>query len=281
MPRHVLLGCAAATAMWCALATAQADEGPADQIRAAMDTFLQAVSDQDMEVATGLLHERFVGWLDREPGVLDGAAIVSQITADPPPEGTSLGDCEPEVLGDVALAVAPLNLPADQGLGGVRVATVWLRGGDDWKLLMLTLGLDPEQATAMLPAFSGEVRSLDAFIEQIESAGAVGTAPQELVDLCLPEAVLGGPYGPGGALEVTDLETARPFVLAMPDTKFVPAEDPKELKLIGDGCAFWAVHTDVTQGEGEPTAQRQVMLLVRDALTDSWKIALYLGVPLK
>lgn len=256
-----------------------AAQDDAEDVRAILDTFLGAALEGDVETATECLHEMSVVYFDPEMGVADGLTFIEQMIADdPPPEGLAFGEYEPLIMGDFATVIAPLEFPP--GINGppmpVSMGAVLIREDGEWRVLVMSMLADdmaPLGDPEVDAVFEAMAETLEPFGQQIGESILSGD-PEAFLDLCLPEGIVAGPWGPENAPMAARVADVQDGTADLPKLGLVVGEaNPQEgVRLLGMGCAWMAVNTIVKDAAGELKPARHTAICVFDAEEGTWSV---------
>jgi ketosteroid isomerase-like protein len=282
MARTMCAGVALLVVAACGVGFAQDD---AAAVKTAVDSFLAAAKAADTEALGELLHDSFV-FVDPDTGVKDTQGFIDGVVDDPAPADMSLGEYEPEMYGDVALALPPLNMPAEIPMDvDVRLGLLLMRTGGEWQLLALWLLIPGDTAEAMpAPERQGleqARKQLEEFLAELEQQAAEGGPIKLFLDQCIPDACLAGPYGPDGSMVAGRASMVRGFVGDQEGGTIKRAEEPKEFLEIGPGCGFVAINVEAAAPGGQATPMRRMILATYIDQENGWKVAASVTVPLE
>jgi hypothetical protein len=254
---------------------------PAEDVHATLDAFLAGAVAQDADAVAPLLDEHMVAFMDVDQGVTDRDAFLKSLTDDPAPGGVTFGDYEPTIIGDVALVVAPIEMPEVPFT--IRAAAVLLNEDDGWKLLAIGLIIPIDDLRPMIPATAmAQVETMQAglptALEAIEAAGRSGDS-SAFAKLCMDVAPMAGPYGEGGAMAVTTAAELLAAVGGAPRVTSEAVEGTEPLSVTGFGCALVAIDATVTPEGGEPRQSREIAMLCLDQNTFQWRVLAAVEAP--
>jgi len=251
----------------------------AEAVKAILDTVLEAALEGDLQAATECLHGMSMVYVDPQTGVADGPTFIEQMIADgPPPEGLELGGYEPLLMGNIATVIAPLNFPP--GINGppfpVSLGAVLIRQEGEWRVLVISMVADD-----MTPLGDPEIdvmretmdETLEPFAQEISESILSGD-PEAFLDLCLPQGILAGPWGPEKAPMAVRVADLRDGTVALPKMGLVvgEADQPDGVRFLGMGCAWMAVNTIVEDAAGERTPARHTAVCVFNPEEGTWMV---------
>jgi len=265
-------------------------QGPADDVKAAIDELVAASLDGDEAALEGLLYELYVSCADPEGQVTNRAETIEQVVAaGGMPLEVDMGEYEPELHGNVALAVVPMDVTIQGAvtLDCTMVAVLILLDGD-WTVLADCTIIDPEviepflvgaQKEEFRTATAGAQDAFEDFMDEIVQSGTDGDA-EAFFGLCDPEGAMGGPYGPNGLVVVAKTADVIQMAAGQPGLTIVAHEEPDEITIVGCAVAFMAANTMVTFGDGDPSPQRSMTIAYWSAEDEAWRILFSLDAPL-
>ena len=178
-----------------------------------------------------------------------------------------------------ALAViAPLEFPP--GINGppmpVSMGAVLIREDGEWRVLVMSMLADdmaPLGDPEVDAVFEAMAETLEPFGQQIGESILSGD-PEAFLDLCLPEGIVAGPWGPENAPMAARVADVQDGTADLPKLGLVVGEaNPQEgVRLLGMGCAWMAVNTIVKDAAGELKPARHTAICVFDAEEGTWSV---------
>jgi len=273
------------------LTSAQDD---AADVKAAMEKITVAWDARDVEALKVLFHDPTVMCF-APAQVADLAGLIEIAEGRPPEAGAeTLGEYEPEVIGNVSLCIAPNTLAANEAEGReafdkVKIAAVLLKTGDAWQSVAAANIWEPEAMAEWVGEQQGaQVKALQQMAttawedagEKFKAAAPEGTIDwAKFGDLCHDQCVLMGPMGPGGSMSAALM---KPLLEAgnLPPITIAPTDEPETLTEAGLGVVVTAYNADATAG-GEVTRCRMVDVRVFLPMENAWKYVLFAGIPVE
>jgi len=278
--------CFVALALAALLAPAALGQADGDDVAAVLDAMLDGARAGDQEALGDRLHDSAIFCVDPDRGVQNKDEIVAMTAAEPMPEAFEFGEWEVELLGDIALAIAPVTLPAGAGpqLDSLAMGAVLLLADGDWQVLaaaFLLTDLENEDLPAVMQAhFDGMAAALPGFLQKLEQS-ATAADFEALAELCAPEVVFVGPMAPGGPIEVATIDEVAELAEQLGDVSMEPVVPSDEELLMGFGCAALSINMNVTVGDADPVLMREMMIAVFVPGENKWQIVMAIEAPLE
>ena len=259
-----------------------------------MEKITVAWDARDVEALKVLFHDPTV--MCFAPAQIADLAGIIEIAEGRPPEpgAESLGEYEPEIIGNVALCIAPNTLAANEAAGReafdkVKIAAVLLKTGDAWQSVVAANIWEADAMAEWVGEQQGaQVKALQQMATTAwEDAGGKfkAAAPEgttdwaKFGDLCHDQCILMGPMGPGGSMSAALM---KPLLDAgdLPPITITPTDDPETLTETGLGVVVTAYNADATAG-GEVTPCRMIDIRVFLPMENAWKYVLFAGIPVE
>ncbi len=262
------------------LASVACAQTPEEDFAATLDQLLAAAGDGDADAVDALLHETFI-MVEMEGDLVTREEALDEIAGDAAPRNLAFLDYEAKVCGDLGYAVAPLDLDLGEAPfeGTPAVIAVGVMTDDGWQLINISLTIvleDPENAEG--PVQDG-VAKLWERLDQFAEIGATGDT-KAFFEMCNPEGVMAGPYGPGGQIAVARIADVTAMAEQAPPMTMAPVEESDDEMAVGIGVAFVATNMSVTMG-GETALTREIAVLAWDEDAQDWMVVVAAEAPVE
>ncbi len=255
---------------------------PEDEIRALAREFVDHAMAGDTAALEERLVEPFVMIMPDE--IVTREAFLA--STETPPFEPKIGEFTPEILGDLALVLIPVEV--EQGMLPPSTHPEFMFVGalqrveEAWELLfaavLVTIQPDREAPNQLIMADQWLKQSFPVFRKEFADARAEGR-----LDLAIfsDPSVLAGPWGEDGAFTAVSLTQVQERAEELGSLIAAPAAaapDPGEFVVAGLGAALFSRTVAVSTAEG-PELRRELVIAQFSQETMQWRVAAFLDMP--
>lgn len=251
-------------------------------LKAVLDDMWAKSKAQDAAGVTSLLHEKSAFWQMEGPAtakLIHRDALAELLTANPMPEGVTLGEAKAWIGENVALVGAPLQgIPPEMTGGRTPLfGALMVKTGDKWQIATADI-LDPELEQPALEGGNPEdSTAMQAAFREFQE-GLMGQGASFLLGSLENEGVVVAWSDDEYRLLVVQPQELQGMLAQMDQVSMTPAADPQYFSVYGSGVAVMAATVDIN-AMGMSMQRRLILCVGYQPESNKWRLYAVAAVP--